>query len=105
MELEHGPLEQGAERDRLVDLAAVDPVRHQRVDAQGRGDGRALEVLGLAVVVLGQVDRRHVEARQAGQAAQDEEGEAHVVQRRAHADREGNYCRGDAEGDLRGCGC
>lgn len=81
----------------IVDPAAVHPVGHQGVQAQAGGYGCALKVLRLAGGVLGDRGGGHVEAGQAGQAAEHEEGQADVVERGAHADGEGNDRGGEAE--------
>lgn len=102
VDLEQGAGEPDAARDGIVaDPAAVDPVGHQGVEAEGGGDGGALEVLGLARGVLGDDGGGDVEAGEAGEAAQDEEGEAEVVEGRAQANGKGYYGGGEAEGDLR----
>lgn len=97
MELERGTLGPDAEGHVLEDPAAVDPVGHDGVDAERRGDGRALEELALAGGVLG--ERRHgdVEAREAREAAEHEEGQAEGVDDGAQADGEGHHRGGDAE--------
>lgn len=102
VELEHTPREPDTARDGLVDCARVDPVGHEGVQTQRGGDGRALKVGGLTRGVLGDVAAvgGDVEAREAGQAAEDEEGEANVVERGAHADGEGDDCGGETEGNL-----
>lgn len=100
VEGEGGVGEPEASRDGVVDPALGDPVGHDGVKPQAGGDRGALEVVRFARGVLGDRRRRHVEARQPCEAAQHEEGQAHVVQRRAHADREGHHGRGEAEGDL-----
>ena len=76
------------------------PVRHQPRDRQGRRDRRALEVLRFASRVLGHVGDGDVEACQAREAAEHEEGEDEVVERGAEADCEGGGGGGDAEGYL-----
>lgn len=100
MDLERGAGEPQAERDVVEDPALADPVGHEGVDAEGGGDGGALEVAGLAAGVLGDVGGRHVEARQPRQPAQHEDGQQRVVQRRAQAQAEGYAGGGQAEGDL-----
>lgn len=100
VEGERGVGEPDAARDGVVDPALRDPVGHDGVEAEAGGDRGALEVVRLAGSVLGDRRRRYVEACQPRQAAQHEEGKAHVVQRRAHADRKGHNGRGEAEGDL-----
>lgn len=107
VELEHGALEHGTPGKRVMDPALRHPVSHDGVQTERRGDGRALEIGGLAVGVLWDGGRGHVEAGEAGEAAEDEEAEAEMVERSADADGEGNDGGGDAEGDLqvgRSCG-
>lgn len=53
VELEGRPPGNDAERQVLQQPPVVQPVGHDGVDAEGRGDGRALEVLALARGVLG----------------------------------------------------
>ena len=76
------------------------PVRHQSRNRQGRRDRRALEILRFASCVLGHVGDGDVEACQAREAAEDEEGEDEVVEGGAEADCEGGGGGGDAEGYL-----
>lgn len=76
------------------------PVRHQPDNRQGGRDRRALEVLGLASRVFGDVGDGDVEAREAREAAEHEEGEDEVVEGGAEADCEGGGGGGDAEGYL-----
>ena len=71
--------------------------RHARHDQQRGGYGRALEVLGLAGRVLGQRRHGNVEAREARQAAEDEEGEEQRVEWGAEAEGEGGAGGRDAE--------
>lgn len=85
-----------------MDLARVDPVGHESVEAERCGDRSALEVLRLARGVLGDDGGGDVEAREAGEAAEHEEGEADVVERCAQADGEGDDGWGEAEGYLKG---
>lgn len=80
--------------------AIADPPSHGTRKRERSRDRRALEVLALARRVLGQHGDGHVEAREAGQAAEDEEGEEDVVEGGADAEGEGGAGGGDAEGDL-----
>lgn len=89
MELQRGSLRPRPQRQIVQRPALGDPVRHQRRDRQRRRDGRAFEVLALARCVLGHVGHRDVEARQARQPAQYEEGQEQVVDGRAEPDGEG----------------
>ena len=98
--LDGGAREPHAAGQGVVDPAVGQPPAHERVEPERRGDGRALKVFRLAGRVLGDGRGRHVEAGQARQAAQHEEGQAEVVEGRADADGEGEGCGGDAEGDL-----
>lgn len=94
----------GAQRQVVEDPILADPVGHERVEAQARGDGRALKVGRLAGLVLGNDGGRHVEAGETGEAAEDEEGEQNVVDGGADTDREGNGGGGDTKGDEVGEG-
>ncbi|KFY20136.1 hypothetical protein V493_07741 [Pseudogymnoascus sp. VKM F-4281 (FW-2241)] len=76
------------------------PIRHQRHNRQRGRDGRALKVCRLARRVLGHVGDCDVEAREACEAAEHEEGEDEVVGGGAEADCEGGGGGGDAEGYL-----
>jgi hypothetical protein len=100
MKLEHGPLEPQAQRDLLERPALVHPVRHDLDYPERHGDRGAFEELGFARRVLGDQGCGDVEAREAGQTAQHEEGEEEVVEGGAQAEREGCRGGGDAEGDL-----
>ena len=75
----------------------VGPVGHERSDAHCRRDGRALKVFGLAGGVFWQGGDSHIEAGKAGEAAEDEEGEEELVQRRAESDGKGGDGGRDAE--------
>ncbi|KAL2255067.1 hypothetical protein VTK26DRAFT_4202 [Humicola hyalothermophila] len=97
VQLEGGASEPDAARERVVYPAARQPPGHEGVERERRRDRRALKVLGLARGVLGYGRGGHVEAREARQAAEHEEGQAEVVDGRADADREGDGCGGDAE--------
>jgi len=74
----------------LVQYPAVPgPYRHQeRLRAYGGGYRRALKVLGFARLVLGQSLHGDVEAGEACEAAEDEEGEEEVVYGSSEADSE-----------------
>lgn len=72
----------------------VDPIGHESVQSQRGGYGSSLEVLGLARGVLRDIVRRNVEARETGQAAQNEEGETYVVGWGAHANGKSHDCGG-----------
>lgn len=102
MHFQSGALEPHSQRHLVEDPALGDPVGHEGVEAEGGGDGGALEVAGLARGVLGDVAarRRHVEARQPREPAQHEGGQQHVVRRRPHPEAEGHARGGQAEGDL-----
>lgn len=80
------------------------PLRHQRChrshDRQARWYGRSFEVLAFPRGIFGEGGDGDVEAREAGQAAKDEEGEEERVDGGAQAEGEGADGGGDAEGDL-----
>lgn len=80
--------------------ASVNPVGHESIQSERGGYGRTLEVLGLTGGVLGDVVRRDVEAREAGQTAEDEESETQVVERGTHTNGEGHDCGSKAKGNL-----
>lgn len=102
MHLERRAREPYAAGDLVEDPALGDPVGHHGVEAEGGGDGGALEVAGLAAGVLGDVSAvgGDVEAREAREPAEHEDGEEDVVEGCAHADAEGYAGGGEAEGDL-----
>lgn len=100
VKLEHTPRKPDTTGDGIVYRARVHPVGHERVKTQRRGDGCSLEVAGFARGVLGDVGGGDVEAREAGETAEDEEGKANVVERGADADGEGDDGGSEAEGDL-----
>lgn len=85
-----------------VNLSGPHPVRHHRIKTQCSRNGSALEVLRLAVRILGDVTSRNVESGQTGKTAQDEEGEAEVVDGSAHADSKSDNCGSNTKGDLEG---
>lgn len=97
VDLEGGSGEPEAAGDVGEDAVLRDPPGHEGVEAQGRGDGRALEVARLAGGVLGDVGGRDVEASEAREAAEHEEHETCVVESRAQADAEGYAGRGQTE--------
>lgn len=74
--------------------------RHRGHDAQTRRDGQALEVFGFAGCVFGEGGDGDVEAGEACETAEDEEGEEEGVEGGAEAEGEGAGGGGDAEGDL-----
>lgn len=100
VDLERGAGEPEAAGDGAEDAVLRDPVGHEGVEAERRGDGRALEVARLAGGVLGDVGRGDVEPREAREAAEHEGGQAGVVEGGAEADAEGYAGWGEAEGDL-----
>jgi hypothetical protein len=89
-----------AARECLVYPTLRDPIAHERVQPECGWDGRALKVLGLAGRVLGDRGYCYVEAGETCQPAENEEGEAEVVEGGADADCEGDGRGGDAERDL-----
>jgi hypothetical protein len=100
VEFQPRTLGQDSKRNVLVDPSIVDPVGHQGSNAQGRRDGGAFKVFGLAGGVLGKGSNGDVETCKASQAAKDEEGEEEVINRRAKADGEGCCGWGNAERNL-----
>lgn len=100
VKLAQRPRQQRPQRQLPMHPPLTNPVRHQPHNRQRRRDRRALKVGRLARRILGHVGDGDVEAREAGQAAQHEEGEDEVVGGGAEADCEGGGGGGDAEGDL-----
>jgi hypothetical protein len=101
MHFERAASAPNAERDVGVRPAVADPPCHGGREPERSRNRRAFKVLGFAGRVFGQHSDGDVEAREAGQAAEDEEGEEDVVEGRADAHGEGGSSGGDAEGDLR----
>jgi hypothetical protein len=66
--------------------ALVHPEGHDLHVDERHGDGRAFEVVALASRVFWNHGDGHVEARESGEAAQDEEGEEQMVDRGAEAE-------------------
>lgn len=79
---------------------AADAPGHSPDYAQARGYGRAFKVLRFPRGVLGQRGDGDVEAREAGEAAEDEEGQEEGVEWGAKAEGKGARGGGDTEGDL-----
>lgn len=94
MNLERGAREPGAARHGVEDTVLRHPPGHEGVEPQRRRDGRALEVARLARRIFGDVDCRDVEAGQAREAAEHEDGEKGMVEGCAKADAEGYTGRG-----------
>jgi hypothetical protein len=92
-----------AKRNLLERPALIHPVRHDLHVDQRHGDGCAFEVLGFAGRVFGNHGDGDVEARETGEAAEDEEGEQDVVDGGAEAEGEGCGGGADTEGDLGYC--
>lgn len=88
VELKCGALKPHAEWDLVQDPSLRDPVCHQCVRTQARGNGGSLEIAGLAGGIVGDVGGCHVESCQTGQAAQHKDGQEDVVESRAQTDRE-----------------
>lgn len=100
MELESRALEPGAKGQTVVDPALREPVRHDGIHAERGRNWGALKVLALARGVLGQDRHGHVEAREAGEATQNEKGETDRVGNGAEANGKGHHGWGDAKRDL-----
>lgn len=98
--LQHRALEPHAQRHSLVNPPGIYPVGHDGVETEGSGNRGALKVLGLPGGILGHIGGGDVEARETGQAAEDKESEAEVVERGADANGKGDYGRGETKGDL-----
>lgn len=95
------PSQRDTERQGVVDPAHPGPHGHDARQGQtGEGDRGALEVLGLARLVLGEHGDGDVEASQTGEAAEGVEGQDERVERGAEADGEGEDGGGSAEGYL-----
>jgi hypothetical protein len=102
VELEHGAFQPQAHWHLSQRPALGHPESHDRHEDQRHGDRYAFEILRLAGRILGHHGDGYVEARETGQAAEDEEGEQEVVERRAQTETEGSGSGSDAEGDLHG---
>lgn len=101
VELENSTLANNAKGNVCVSPALGHPVGHKRGNRQSGGDRSTLKVFRLSSLVLGQNSHGNVEASQAGQAAEDEEGQEEVVERGANTHGERGGGGGEAEGDLR----
>ena len=97
MKLRDAALQPQAQWNLFKHPSLVHPVCHYLHEDQGHGDRGSLEVLGFARRVFGQHGDCDVEAREAGEAAEDEEGEEEVVERRAETEAEGGGSGGYAE--------
>ena len=100
MELKRRAFEPQAERHLRERPALVHPVCHNLHHDKRHGDRRALEVLRFAGCVLGHHGDGHVEAREAGEAAEHEEREQDVIDGRAETEAECGGCGGDTKGYL-----
>ena len=100
MKLKQRALHQRAKRDILQDPAIEQPVGHDSIQEERRGDRRAFKVFALAGSVLGQHGNGNVEASQSRQAAQDEKSEADGVEGGTHAHCKGDHGGGDAKRNL-----
>lgn len=94
------PLSDRSVRNRILNPVSSHPERHESNDAQARRNGQTFKVLGFAAGVLGDVSRRDVEASQACESREDEDGQKELVEGSANADRERTRCGSDAERDL-----
>jgi len=75
------------------------PVCHDHDNREGSRDRGALKVLGLSRSILRERLNRHVEAREAREAAENEKREDDGIQERTKAESEGTRSRGHAERD------
>ena len=82
---------------RTLHPAQIDQGGHARHDAERGWDGEAFKVFALARRVLGEARHGNVEARQAGEPAEDEEGEEESVERGSKA--EGECCCGGCDAE------
>lgn len=98
--LEGCPSKPHAPGYRIVDPPPRDPPRHEGVEPKSGRDGCPLKICRLSCGILGDGTRSDVEARQARQSAEHEEGEAEVIQGGADANGECDGGGGNAEGDL-----
>jgi hypothetical protein len=102
VELEHGAFQPQAHWHLSQRPALGHPESHDRHEDQRHGDRYAFEVLRLPGRILGHHGDGYVEARETGQAAEDEEGKQEVIEGRAQTEAEGGGSGSDAEGDLHG---
>lgn len=100
VKLQRRPRQQRTQRQLPMHPALGYPVGHQPRNRQRSRDRRALKVGRFASRVFGDVGDGDVEAREAGQTAENEECEDEVVGGGAEADCEGGGGGGDAEGYL-----
>jgi hypothetical protein len=100
MHLEDSSSAPNAKRHIGVRPAVARPPGHGASQHERSGDGCTFKVLRFPGCVFGYHGDGYVEARETGEAAEDEEGEEEVVERGAHAEGEGGCGGRDAEGYL-----
>jgi len=103
MHLHHRPLRPAPPNHPIlpaIHLPLPHQRRHRSNDRQACRYGCSFEVLAFPGGVFGEGGDGDVEAREAGEAAEDEEGEEERVDGGAQAEGEGADGGGDAEGDL-----
>lgn len=74
MKLKDCALSQGSKRQIIQNPTLRDPISHQSRNRQRSRDGGAFEVLAFARCVFGDIGNGDIEACQAGETAEDEEG-------------------------------
>lgn len=103
MHLQHRPLRPASPQHPIlpaIHLSLAHERRHRSHDREAGRYRRSFEVLAFSRGVFGHGGDGDVEAREAGEAAEDEEGEEERVEGGAQAEGEGADGGGDAEGDL-----
>lgn len=80
--------------------ALREPIGHDSVHAERSGNGSSFEILALARGVLRKNRNGDIEACEASEATQNEEGKTNSVGKRTETKSEGDHSGSDAEGDL-----
>lgn len=100
MELEGCALQPDAKGDTLKNPAIVQPVSHYSVKSERRRDRGALKEFALARAVLGQDGDGNVEARESGEATEDEKSQTDRVSEGSETNGEGDHGGCNPKGDL-----
>lgn len=100
VELQGGAREPCSQRKVLKNPPLGDEVSHNGIETKASGNRGSLKVFAFASSILGKSRDRNVEAGEASETAQNEEGQAHVVDGGTQAEGECHRGRGNAERNL-----
>lgn len=100
MELESRTLEPDTKGKIVMNPTLREPIGHDGVHAERSGNGSSFEILALASGVLWKNRNGNIEAGEAGEATQNEEGKTNSVGQRTKTKGEGDHSGSDTEGDL-----